>query len=132
MKGEGCFKCSCNTSKKEVTWLNNINVLEINRHKTLKINKKIFKPDAFDKDTNTIYEFYGDHWHGNPKVYHKDDINPATKSTYGSLYQKTIKRQEFLISQGYNFIFIWEDEWNNNQKETIISAENFNKVSLQD
>ena len=27
-----------------------------------------YHADGFCKDTNTIYEFHGDYWHGNPKL----------------------------------------------------------------
>lgn len=38
-----------------------------NREVVIKISGRIFKVDGFDPIINTIYEFYGDFWHGNPK-----------------------------------------------------------------
>lgn len=47
-------------------WLNLINIPKEKRQITISILNKKYKVDAFDDTTNTIYEFYGDFWHGNP------------------------------------------------------------------
>ena len=33
------------------------------------------------KETNTIFEYHGDFWHGNPKIYKPDDMNNVSKRT---------------------------------------------------
>lgn len=71
-----------------------------------------FRVDGFDPKTNTIYEFYGDVWHGNPKRYNLDDIQAFEKKTYRYLYDKTMKREAKLKSLGYNIITIWETDYN--------------------
>ncbi len=109
--GNGCKKCVGIISKLETQWLNFIEIPVEFRNKTLKIEKRIFKPDAFDTTTNTIYEFYGDYWHGNPRVFDLDAIHPVIKKTYGELYQKTVEKERFLISKGYNLITIWEQDF---------------------
>ena len=30
--------------------------------------------DGYDSKTNTIYEFNGDFWHGNPNIYNLTDL----------------------------------------------------------
>jgi hypothetical protein len=67
--------------------------------------------DGFDSETNTVYEFYGDYYHGNPKIYKKDDVNPTTKCSYGLLYENTQKREQDLKNAGYNVISVWESDW---------------------
>ena len=81
--------------------------------KRLDIDNKIYYCDGFCKDTNTIYEFYGDFFHGNPNIYNNEDINKLTKKSFGELYDKTIERENVLKNQGYNLISIWENDYKN-------------------
>jgi len=50
--------------------------------------------------------------HGNPNIYNKDDMNKSCNKSFGELYRKTIKREEYLESIGYKVISIWEDDFN--------------------
>jgi G:T-mismatch repair DNA endonuclease (very short patch repair protein) len=68
--------------------------------------------DGFCKETNTIYEFHGDFWHGNPSIYDKDQLNPINKKSFGELYQQTIKKEEHLKQLGYTVVVMWESKWN--------------------
>lgn len=67
--------------------------------------------DGYDRSTNTVYEFNGNYWHGNPRMYDSGDINPSLNVTYGSLYEKTKQRERLIRSLGYNLIVLWEDEY---------------------
>lgn len=109
---QGCPKCSHSTSNSEIEWLNYIGIPIKYRNKTLKIGDFLIKPDAYDSNTNTIYEFYGDYWHGNPKIYNANDINKSSKKTFRELYEKTIQRETMIKSAGYKIIYIWESDWN--------------------
>jgi len=80
---------------------------------TIKSNKKLFKFDGYCKETNTVYEFMGDFYHGNPKLYNQNDINPVNKKTFGELYSETLKRLELIKNEGYNIITIWESDYKN-------------------
>jgi hypothetical protein len=113
LQGKGCSKCHSIISKLEVQWLDILNIPEENRHKLFKINGRIIKVDAYDPITNTIYEFYGDYWHGNPNVYPPHDLNDNSKKTFGELYQLTIERELFLKSEGFNINTIWENDFKN-------------------
>lgn len=53
----------------------------------------------------------GDLWHGNLTIYNKDDINPITKTTYGELYNKELKRRKFCADSGFKYYSIWESDW---------------------
>ena len=76
-----------------------------------KIPNTKYSADGYDEINNTIYEYHGDFWHGNSKMYNTNDINPITKTTFGELYEKTIKREEYLRSCGYKLKVIWDSEW---------------------
>jgi len=112
-QSQGCFKCCNWASQLESNWLDSINILPENRHKRIKIKNKLFIADGFNPNTNTIYEFYGDYWHGNPKVYKPNIINKTRNCTFGELYKNTINRELILKEAGYNLIIIWESDWNN-------------------
>lgn len=113
---QGCPKCNYTISKPEAEWLDSLNIPKNYRNKTIKVNNKRFNVDGFDPKTNTVYEFNGDYWHGNPKKFNPDDINPRTKTTYGILYKKTIEKQKFLEKNGYTVVSIWESEWKTKRK----------------
>lgn len=108
----GCPKCSKVISKKETKWLDYIGLPLNCRNKMLMINDKMLFPDGFDPATNTIYEFYGDFWHGNLNIYAPNYFNKISKMTIQELYDRTIKREELLKNAGYNIISIWENDWN--------------------
>lgn len=116
----GCQKCSLgNYSKICIEWLEgimkryNIFIQHTNNfgEKILKINNKIYKVDGYCEKTNTIYEFMGDFFHGNPQIYNSNNINPLIKKTYGELYQNTMCRINIIKKEGYNIVIIWENEY---------------------
>jgi hypothetical protein len=117
---QGCPKCASSISKLETEWLDYMKVNKENRHpKMFKINNKKLKPDAYDPAINTIYEFYGDYWHGNPSKFKPDDINATNHKSYGELYAKTLEKEQIIKSAGYSLITIWESDWNIIKKTKI-------------
>ena len=68
------------------------------------------KVDGFHALSNTVYEYHGDFWHGNPNIYDTDEINPVSKKSFGYLYQKTLKREARIRELGYSLIVKWESE----------------------
>ena len=74
--------------------------------KIIIINNNKYKVDGYCEKNNTIYEFDGDLFHGNPSKFNKDDINPITKNTYGELYEKTKIKENEIKKAGYNLIKI--------------------------
>lgn len=111
LAGRGCPNCHSKISKIEIKWLDYLNIKNEYRHKSIILNNKRYNFDAFDKNTNTIYEFYGDFWHGNIKVFNPEKINKLCKKTFQELYLKTLKREIELIYAGYNLITIWENDF---------------------
>ncbi len=74
-------------------------------------DRKGQRADGYCKETNTIYEFYGDYWHGNPNVYEPEFINQVNYKTMGEAYQATIERENKIKELGYNLITIWESDF---------------------
>ena len=90
----GCPKCCKNQySKMSIEWIKFISKLNNNiiQHalngEEFKIPNTRFKADGFCKETNTIYEFHGDYWHGNPNIYEPNDETYFGKK-FGELYKK--------------------------------------------
>jgi hypothetical protein len=115
LSGCGCPKCCHTISKGQLQW---IQYLEIKDGKNkleheYKISGSMYKADAYNFTTNTIFEYHGDLYHGNPKYYDMDDINPKSKTTFGTLYQLTLKKENFIKHHPskFNFERIWESEW---------------------
>ena len=109
--GHGCHNCIHTISKPETEWLNYLGIKKEFRQRTIYLNGKKFSLDALDPYTNTIYEFYGDYWHGNPVIYDADDIHPIRQISFGELYAYTIAREQTLKEAGYNVVCIWENEF---------------------
>lgn len=113
----GC--CKGNYSYKQIMFLklysliNNINIQHAENGGEYIISNSKYKADGYCKETNTIIEFHGDFWHGNPKIYNTNQINQVNKKTFGELYNKTIKKEDFIKEQGYNLVVIWERDFDN-------------------
>jgi hypothetical protein len=109
----GCSRCSKIISKGEIEWLDYLGIPDDIRNKILIIGKekRVFFPDAFDPKTNIIWEYYGDMWHGNIKIYDPKSMNKVCKMTFGQLYKRTMKREKYLQNHGFQLITIWETDW---------------------
>jgi len=118
----GCTTCTTpKYSKISIKWINgiskkeNINIQCATNDGEYKI-EGIGKVDGYCRETNTVYEFHGDFWHGNPLIFDPEKVNPMSNKKYGDLYIKTIKRDELIISKGYNLVTIWENDYRKNEK----------------
>lgn len=113
LRGNGCPKCSQGVSNAESLWLDIVGVPNDKDHRqiSININSKWIRADGYDEKTNTIFEFYGDFWHGNPAIYNANDMNKAVKQTFGYLYAKTIAKEKVLKDAGYNLIYIWQTDF---------------------
>jgi G:T-mismatch repair DNA endonuclease (very short patch repair protein) len=70
-----------------------------------------YKADGYIKSLNTVFEFHGDFWHGNPDLYDESEINPRVGITYGELYKQTITKSKLITDKGFNLIEVWENDW---------------------
>jgi hypothetical protein len=76
-----------------------------------KILNSRYKADGYSRLKNTIFEYHGDYYHGNPKIFNALAINEKCNVTFGELYDNTLKKQNFCLDNGYNYCFIWESDW---------------------
>jgi hypothetical protein len=110
-----------------INWLNSvaedgkINIYHATNGGEYSIPNTRYKADGYCKETNTIYEFHGDYWHGNPNIYDSTFINEVTGKSMGELYQKTIERENLIKSLGYNLIVLWESDYHTNYKKVLTS-----------
>jgi hypothetical protein len=117
--GKGCSWCAKQFSMISISWLdylskkNNIYIQHANNIGEYTILGTKYKADGYCKDTNTIYEFHGDYWHGNPHKYNQHSINAKTGTSFKELYDKTKFKEDVIKSKGYNLIIMWEMKWKN-------------------
>jgi Zn finger protein HypA/HybF involved in hydrogenase expression len=84
LDGHGCPKCNRVISSIESKWLDFIGIPDDKQHRsvTIKIGKITFRVDGFNQNTKTVYEFYGDFWHGNPVFYPPNGYCKVTKKNF--------------------------------------------------
>ena len=126
-----CPKCVKKSfSMKAITWLeyvakkDNITIqhaMNTGEYKLLDTNLKV---DGFCVETKTVFEFFGDFFHGNPKYYNPLKINPVNKQTFGDLYIKTLERIVLIQGMEYNLVAIWEHEWDQISKNLLTNKIN--------
>jgi hypothetical protein len=118
LNGTCCPKCNTRGfSKLQISWLNfistyyGIKIIHAENGDEYIIPNTRFKADGYCIETNTIYEFHGDYWHGNPNIYDSNKFNNTTKCTHGELYQNTLNKEQKIRDMGFNLITIWESDW---------------------
>jgi len=124
LRGSKCCFCSrIRISKSQLEWLNFIKNNEpdlqyYSQGGEYKIPNTNYRVDGFVSTGlyGTIYEFHGDFWHGNPKIFDPNKINPINKKTYGELFKETLHKEMKLRQMGYKYICIWESDWNRLKK----------------
>jgi len=132
----GCNKCCKNGySKKQIYWLNflqkynNITIHHAENYREYLIPTTKYKADGYCINTNTIYEFHGTIYHGDPRFCNKNDFNYLGKN-YGELYEKTLEREKLIKNLGYNLVVIWEYDWNRINKSVKILQRKFRNSKL--
>ena len=129
---QGCPKCAfTNYSKQQISWLNFISkFFKINIQHAENGGEYLIgniKADGYCKENNTVYEYHGDFWHGNPKIYNQHSINKKNNKTFGELYQSTLKREKQIVDMGFNLMKIWESDWIKINKSIKILQRKFKK-----
>lgn len=112
-----------NFSKISIDWLeylmceNNIFIKHAQNGGEFRIPDTRIRVDGFCQETNTIYEFYGDVFHGNLDIFSPEQkIHPFRKElTALELNEKTKLRELSIVQLGFNLITIWESKWKNKQ-----------------
>jgi len=107
LSGCGCAKCGFNTSLAGDRWIKSFNNPNIQTEVTLWINNKRYKVDGIDYTTNTIYEYFGSFWHGNPDRKDIQGLHPRLKIPFSELYEETLNRVKHMEENGYKVIYKW-------------------------
>jgi len=154
-RGANCSRCiSIGHSNVAIKWLDfmaqkdNIHIEHARNGGEYAIPGSRFRADGFCRETNTIYEFHGCYFHG-CKCYDPNETNTISKKSMSELYDKTLQKEAYIRSAGYNLITIWEHEWTyfnkcilklplydafelitNHISETVIFDETLNYLSL--
>lgn len=122
-EGHGCDRCCNNYSKFAMECLD----YYILRYSDIQhgLNGGEFTPtgssrvDGYSQKCNTIIECHGGFWHGDPRIYNKDEINPRTKCSFGECYENTQSKTRKLKELGYNVIELWELDWNRGKRVVV-------------
>lgn len=72
--------------------------------------RQIYVVDGYIPQTRVVFEYLGNYYHGNPRLYNQREYCNHLKCTYGQLYQKTYSRFNYLCTLGYKVFYVWEDE----------------------
>lgn len=121
LQGQRCPHCTGFVSRREVEWLDHLNVPNTitTRQVSIPVIDGTISVDGFDPISNTVYEFWGDFWHGNPSVFDPDATNPVTKTSYRELYEKTQIKRRRIVDSGYKLVEVWEHDWIMYQKRIM-------------
>lgn len=106
---QGCQNCASKVASKAGNkWLDSLGIT-IREYKIPGTNYAV---DGYDPQSNTVYEFLGDFWHGNLNTYDPDQLHPKRGVSFEELFIQTTKRLEEIHDRGYQVMYIWESDWN--------------------
>ena len=107
----GCLKCIPNrSSKKEKDWLDSLNLPDICTQYFVKYRNKKYYIDGYDAKNHIAYEYLGDFWHGNLKIFPKEKINNVSKKSMLDLFNNTENKFKNLTELGFTIIYKWESD----------------------
>lgn len=120
LRGRGCKLCASKISSRKATdWLteiaerDNIHIQHGGNGCEFYVPEVECFVDGYCKQTNTVYEFDGDAFHGNPSVFRGDEhCHPFDRTvTASELLIKTLTKHSNIINAGYNLVTIWESQY---------------------
>lgn len=115
----GCPMCTHHSySKVAIRWLEaimeeyHIHIQHAENGGEYNIPGTRIKVDGYCKENNTVYEFHGDCYHGNPRIFKRDEqCHPWSQKPAGELYDQTLKREKIIKNMGYNLVTMWEQDY---------------------
>lgn len=113
---QACVSCS-NTGKSKIAteWLDKVEIT----NREFQIPGTKYRVDGVQG--NTVYEFLGDYWHGNPDLFEADAMNTRVGRTFGELFEETVQRLYEIQSLGYTVVYIWENDYINGKGQETLS-----------
>lgn len=134
LKGRGCPRCCCRgTSQAEQEWMNYLsiecpNLQHFNNKGQFRVPGTNYTADGYDEQSNTIFEFDGDFWHGNPKHYDRNALNKVSKKTFGALFDATKKKKQRCKQLGFHVVSIWHSDWKKLKQTVIMIQRKYRKT----
>lgn len=122
LNGQNCPICTYRISAPEQEFMDFLNISKQNRQSLV----EGYNVDGFEPITNSIYEFLGNYWHGNPMMHLPSSINSHCKKSFGQLYSETLTKFQWLLNKGYNVYYIWEKDWKNWNKSGYVPLRKYN------
>lgn len=122
-KGQGCPDCSKLKSKRwskiAIEWIEKEsktrrlkNVQHALNLGEFQIPGTTLRVDGYHPRSKTVFEFHGDCFHGNPKLFKPSSMpNPYSTKTAKELYLETLEKEDLIHSLGYNVIVVWENDY---------------------
>lgn len=116
----GCPRCAKGKahSNKAIRWLKEeskkrgIRIRHAENWGEFIIPNTRLKVDGYHRPTNTIFEFYGNVFHGNLEIYKpRQKPHPYLNKTAKQLWKETHDRENYLRNLGYNLVTIWEKDY---------------------
>lgn len=117
--GTGCPSCAKQYSKVSIEWLEacaralRLRIRHFENAGEFKIPETRFRADGYNARNKLIFEFLGDFWHGNPKVF--------SSASAKEKYDKTIDRVNSLLSLGYTVVYTWERDFYANVSYKVLA-----------
>ncbi len=110
------YRPHANQSRKALIWLSWLahkERLEIRdaRHPAGEFKVDNYRVDGYCTASNTVYEFLGSYWHGDPNAYDPSTFNRRMQCPMGVLCDRTLRRQHDIEHAGYKYVGMWESEW---------------------
>lgn len=129
-QGVGCAKCAIVPySRMCASWLNAIQqqtgttIRHALNGGEFRIPSTRYRADGYCAETNTVYEFLGDIWHGNLKMFAPSTkCNPHKSLTTQQLYDNTWRRLKEINQLGFAVAFVWEQDWTAFQRSGMNGA----------
>ena len=91
------------------------------RHKNVN-----FCYDFTDLENKKIIEFNGDVFHGNPKLFDKNDRpNPYSNEKAWFIWARDKGKMSIAKKHGFDTFVIWESDWRKNKDEVIKQIKEF-------
>ena len=116
--GQGCPRCTHRGySKVQIEWLNfvalyyGLDIQHAENGGEFDLPATRYSADGYCQATNTVYEFHGDFWHGNPARFDPSAVNVTNKKTFGELYAATLAREAEIKQLGYQLVVMWQYQW---------------------
>lgn len=122
LESAGNKKMIANRSKKSLELFEQLGIGDFGlNERTVRGKEKVHRVDYLHN--KKIIEFYGDYWHGNPKIYSNDAL--IRKKKIIDVWQHDAQKVKDLIENGYEVLIIWENEYKNFPKEILQKCKDF-------